>query len=169
MALFLGLGLAGIAVLALSLVLDGLLDGLFDGASAGALDGLLSLPVAAGFVAMFGFVGALVHGVTSLGTTAAVVAGLLAGTATGRLTWAFNRALMRDRSATTPTAEGLVGTTGTVVTEIRPDGFGEVLLRSGGQPVKVSARSTAAIERGKQVWVDGVLSPTAVTVRPTRP
>lgn len=45
MAWFLGLGITGVVLLALSLVFDGVLDGVLDGALDGAFDGWLSLPV----------------------------------------------------------------------------------------------------------------------------
>ncbi|MFE4646179.1 hypothetical protein ACFRFS_35145, partial [Streptomyces sp. NPDC056730] len=62
MTFFLGLGIAGIALLVLSLIFDGILEGLFDGVGVlnGLFDGLLSLPVLAGFVSMLGFGGAIV-------------------------------------------------------------------------------------------------------------
>ncbi|MFG3169385.1 hypothetical protein [Streptomyces sp. NPDC048200] len=52
MASFFGFGGAGIVLLVLSLVLDGVLEGLFDAVDLGDgfLDGLLSLPVIAGFL-----------------------------------------------------------------------------------------------------------------------
>ncbi|MFF1374743.1 hypothetical protein [Streptomyces sp. NPDC058308] len=168
MTVFLGLGIAGIVLLALSLALDGMLEGLFAGAGAldGLFDGLLSLPVVAGFVSMLGFGGALVLGTTGFGTGPATVVGVCAGTGAGWVTWKFTRALMRDQTARTPRGDDLVGTAGSVVTAIPADGYGEVLLRLAGQPVKFAARSTAAVARGTEIWVDATLSPTSVAVRP---
>lgn len=42
MTLFLGLGIAGVALLALSLVFDGILEGLFGGLLEGLFGGLVS-------------------------------------------------------------------------------------------------------------------------------
>ncbi|MER7398208.1 hypothetical protein ABT381_22180 [Streptomyces sp. NPDC000151] len=167
MAWFLGLGIAGIVVLALSLVLDGVLEGLFGGLGVldGLFDGLLSLPVIAGFVSMLGFGGALVLGTTGLGAGPAAAAGTLAGLAAGWLTWRACRALMRDQTVATPRGDDLVGTAGSVVTAIPADGYGEVLLRLAGQPVKLAARGDAPIERGAEIWVAAALSPTSVEVR----
>ncbi|RRR85357.1 hypothetical protein EHS43_08460, partial [Streptomyces sp. RP5T] len=77
MTLFLGLGIAGLVLLVLALVFDGVLEGLLDGVGAleGLFDGLLSLPVIAGFVSMLGFGGAIVLGTTGLGAGAAAVVG----------------------------------------------------------------------------------------------
>ncbi|WP_327714850.1 hypothetical protein OG381_04860 [Streptomyces sp. NBC_00490] len=59
MAWFLGLGITGVLLLALSLVFDGVLDSVLDGALDAAFDGWLSFPVVAALLAMTGFGGAL--------------------------------------------------------------------------------------------------------------
>ncbi|NGO11954.1 hypothetical protein G5C60_31210 [Streptomyces sp. HC44] len=168
MTLFLGLGIAGIVLLVLALVFDGVLEGLFDGAGVldGLFDGLLSLPVVAGFVSMFGFTGVLVLGTTGLGVGPATVVGVGTGAGAGWLTWRFSRALMRDEPAVTPRGDDLVGSSGSVVTAIPADGYGEVLLYLAGQPVKYAAKSAAPVARGAEIWVEETLSPTSVTVRP---
>ncbi|MDK0520648.1 hypothetical protein [Streptomyces sp. ML-6] len=166
MTLFLGLGIAGIALLVLSLIFDGILEGLFGGALGGFFDGLLSLPVIAGFLSMLGFGGAIVLGTTGLGTVAAIVAGGLAGIVAALLTWKFSRVLMRDQTDATPRGDDLVGTSGSVVTAIPADGYGEVLLRLGGQTVKFAAKSSTPVERGTEIWVEAALSTTSVVVRP---
>ncbi|MGQ4487170.1 hypothetical protein LRE75_24185 [Streptomyces sp. 372A] len=166
MTLFLGLGIAGIALLALSLIFDGILEGLFGGLLEGLFGGLVSLPVIAGFLSMLGFGGAIVLGTTGAGTLVATVAGVAAGLVAALLTWKFSRALMRDQTDATPRDEDVVGTSGSVVTAIPADGYGEVLLRLGGQLVKLSARSTVPVARGAEVWVEASLSSTSVSVRP---
>ncbi|MEU7278496.1 hypothetical protein AB0A69_06860 [Streptomyces sp. NPDC045431] len=165
MGLFLGLGIAGIVLLVASLVLDGVLEGFFDGALDGLFDGWLSLPVIAGFVSMLGFTGAIVLGSTGLGAGPATGAGALTGIGAGWLTWKLSRSLMRDPSANAPRGDDLIGTTGSVVTAIPADGYGEVLLRVAGQPVKFAAKSDAPVQRGAEVWVEEVLSPSSVRVR----
>ncbi|MFR0352263.1 hypothetical protein [Streptomyces sediminimaris] len=168
MAWFLGLGMTGAALLALALVLDGVLEGLFDGVGVldGLFDGWLSLPVIAGFVSMLGFSGAIVTGTTGLGAAGATAVGVPAGAVTGWLTWRFSRVLMNDRSGAAPRDDDLIGASASVVTAIPADGFGEVLVRRAGQPVKLAARSPVPIARGAEVWVEQALSHTAVAVRP---
>ncbi|MFI0539544.1 hypothetical protein ACH3VS_11735 [Streptomyces sp. WSLK1-3] len=168
MTLFLGLGIAGLVLLVLALVFDGVLEGLLDGVGAleGLFDGLLSLPVIAGFVSMLGFGGAIVLGTTGLGAGAAAVVGAGAGVGAAWLAWRLSRALMRDEPGTTPRGRDLVGSSGSVVTPIPADGYGEVLVHLAGQPVKYAARSAAAVARGTEVWVEETLSATAVAVRP---
>lgn len=168
MTLFLGLGIAGVALLALSLIFDGILEGLFDGVGVldGLFDGLLSLPVIAGFVSMLGFGGAIVLGTTGLSTLAATGAGVLAGLVAAGLTWKLSRALMRDQTDGTPRGEDLIGTSGAVVTPIPAGGYGEVLLSLGGHLVKMSAKSQEPVPRGAEIWVEAALSTTSVSVRP---
>ncbi|WSA75369.1 hypothetical protein OG930_07010 [Streptomyces sp. NBC_01799] len=161
MGWFLGLGIAGVLLLVLSLVFDGVLEGVFDG-----LDGFLSLPVIAGFVSMLGFAGAITLGTTGLGAGVATGVGAVAGVGTGWLTWKLSRALMRDGASDTPRGEDLVGSSGSVVTAVPVDGYGEVLLYLGGQPLKVAAKSSTPIARGTEIWVESVLTATSVVVRP---
>jgi membrane protein implicated in regulation of membrane protease activity len=165
MGWFLGLGIAGLVLLVLSLVFDGVLEGVFDGLS-GGLDGFMSLPVIAGFLSMLGFAGAITLGTTGLGAGAATAVGALAGSGAGWLTWRFSRSLMRDEDSITPRGEDLVGSSGTVVTGIPADGYGEVLVYLGGQPTKFAAKSSAPVARGTEVWVESVLTATSVAVRP---
>ncbi|MBD3554393.1 MULTISPECIES: hypothetical protein [Streptomyces] len=166
MTFFLGLGIAGIVLLALSLIFDGVLEGLFGGVLDGLFDGLLSLPVIAGFVSMLGFGGAVVLGTTGAGTVAATAVGVAAGLVAAWLTWKLSQALMRDQTHTTPRGSDLVGTSGSVVTAIPAEGYGEVMLRLGGQPVKYAAKSAVPVARGTEIWVEEALSTTSVAVRP---
>lgn len=92
MAWFLGLGITGVVLLALSLVFDGLLEGVFDGVLDGVLEGWLSLPVVAGFVAMTGFGGAIALGSGWTGPAGAAGIGAVAGVGAGWLTYRFGRA-----------------------------------------------------------------------------
>ncbi|GGJ34078.1 hypothetical protein [Streptomyces brasiliensis] len=172
MAWFLGLGIVGVALLALSLLLDGVLEGIFDGLDAldGVADGWLSLPVVAGFVSMLGFSAAIVMGTTGLGAVGATAIGAPAGVATGWFAHRLSRTLMRGESGQAPRGDDLIGLPASVVTAIPAGGYGEVLLQLAGQPVKFAARSQSPepVARGAEVWVDQALSHTAVSVRPVR-
>ncbi|MBW3359569.1 NfeD family protein [Streptomyces microflavus] len=166
MTFFLGLGIAGIVLLALSLIFGGVLEGMLDGVLDGLFDGLLSLPVIAGFVSMLGFGGAIMLGTTGAGTFVATVVGIAAGVVAAWLTWKFSQALMRDQTSATRRGGDLVGTSGTVVTAIPADGYGEVMLRLAGTPVKYAAKSPTPVVRGTEIWVEAELSTTSVAVRP---
>ncbi|WP_340377609.1 hypothetical protein U5640_22730 [Streptomyces sp. SS7] len=167
---FLGLGIAGVVLLALSLVFDGVLEGLFGGVGVldGLFDGLLSLPVIAGFVSMLGFSGAIAMGTTGVDAVGATVIGTPAGIATGWLAYRLSRLLLRDRSGAAPRDDDLIGAPGSVITAIPADGYGEVLVHLAGQPVKLSAKSPTPVARGAEVWVEATLSQTAVSVRPVQ-
>jgi hypothetical protein len=167
MGWFLGLGIAGVVLLVLSLVFDGVLEGLFGGVDAldGLFDGWLSLPVVAGFASMLGFSGAIVMGSTGLGAISATAVGVPAGVATGWLAYRLSRVLMNDRSGAAPRDDDLIGASGSVVTAIPADGYGEVLVHLAGQPVKLAAKSANPVARGAEVWVAETLSQTAVSVR----
>ncbi|MFD7712553.1 hypothetical protein ACFV6E_41465 [Streptomyces sp. NPDC059785] len=166
MAWLLGLGITGVVLLALSLVFDGVLEGVLDGALGGILDGWLSLPVVAGFLAMTGFGGVIAQAAAGTGPAASAGIGALGGVAAAWATYRFSRALMQDRTAAVPTRDDVVGLAGSVVTAIPADGYGEVLLRLAGQPVKLAARAAVPVARGTEVWVAESPSATSVVVRP---
>ncbi|MFB7940131.1 hypothetical protein ACFC39_23945, partial [Streptomyces sp. NPDC056049] len=84
----------------------------------------------------------------------------------GWVTWRFSRALLRDTTAPAPRGEDLTGSSGSVVTAVPADGYGEVLLYLAGQPVKYAAKASEPVPRGTEVWVESVLSATSVHVRP---
>ncbi|MEV5019920.1 hypothetical protein ACIGW1_22540 [Streptomyces sp. NPDC053780] len=166
MAWFLGIGITGVVLLALSLIFDGLLEGALDGALDGVLEGWLSLPVVAGFTATTGFGGAIALGTGWAGPAGAAAGGAVVGVGAAWLTYRFSRALMRDQTAVTPSTNDLLGTSGKVVTAIPAEGYGEVLLRLAGQPLKCAARSAVPVARGAEVWVEAVPTATSVVVRP---
>ena len=159
-------GGVGLVLLLASLLLGDLLDGVVEG-----LDELLpgadwlSGPTVGAFLAAFGFVGLVVESAQGA-VLPALGAGAAAGTGAGLAAAAGYRALTRVRTDATPTSRDLVGTEGQVVTAIADSGYGEVVVRLAGSPVKLSAQSDVPVERGSRVWVSEVLSATAVRVRP---
>ncbi len=128
----------------------------------------LSLPVITGFIGAFGFGGAiaaeLLPGHNPL---LASGVGLLAAVPTawgaGRL---MNAAINMSTDATL-TSGDLVGAMGVVISPVPADGFGEVRLTVGGQPMKFNARSAEPLALGTHVFVIEVPSPTSVLVEPT--
>lgn len=165
---FLVIGGIGVAVLAISLFVGDVLHfGHPD------LDGPFSVPAIAGFVGAFGFAGAVAadlvggSGATAAGIAAAVVVGLLAAVPTAWLAMRLARAASRMRTDATPTRGDLVGRLGVVVTAINPNGYGEVRVSLGGQPVKLNARADRPIALGARVFVVEALSDTSVVVEET--
>jgi membrane protein implicated in regulation of membrane protease activity len=128
----------------------------------------LSLPVITGFIGAFGFGGAIAAELLP-GHNALLASGvgLLAAFPTawgaGRL---MNAAINMSTDATL-TSGDLLGAMGVVISPVPADGFGEVRLTVGGQPMKFNARSAEPLALGTHVFVIEVPSPTSVLVEPT--
>jgi membrane protein implicated in regulation of membrane protease activity len=166
---FLAIGGIGLVLLIASLLLGDLFDGalgsVLDGVNLGALDaGWLSGAAVSGFLAAFGFVGALVAG--PAGTLPAVLAGLGAGVVVAGFAGWLTRALTRAGTDVTPNATTVIGCRGTVVSPVPSEGFGEVSVVVAGHLSKYHARCSEPLPMGRPVVVVGVLSPTAVRVEP---
>ena len=165
MTTFLVLGGAGIVLVVLSLLLGDVLDGVLH---LDALDNdLFSVSTLAAFVGSLGFGGAIGLALTdnlAIALVTGLVIGVLAALGALRLT----RALRRD-DATSFTADSLIGHTGTVITAIPSDGYGEVRLNVGGHVRKYAARCASPVDSGRAVWVSAVVSPTAIAVTPLEP
>lgn len=159
MTAFLVIGLVGIVLLLVSLVVGEVVDGLFD-----ALGGdLLSGASLAAFLGAFGFVGALV--VSGTGSTGgAIAAGLGGGVVVGGAAALLTRALRNGGDDSTVRTSSLVGRSGSVVSAIPADGYGDVSLVASGHITKLNARASAALPAGTAVVVTAVLSPTSVLV-----
>ena len=161
MTAFAIIGLAGGALLVLSLLVGDVLDGFLPGADFAG--GYLSTAALGGFAGAFGLAGWVSE--PALGAGPASLIGAGAGLA---LAWAavrLTRALIKDHPADRAmTSTDLVGMTGTVVTGIAEGTFGQVLLTARGHRLKVNARADHAIETGAEVWVTESLSETSVRV-----
>ncbi|MFY1653459.1 NfeD family protein [Solwaraspora sp. WMMB762] len=100
-------------------------------------------------------------------TVAAAAIGVAAALPAGWLTMRLSRAARNMPTDGTPTRDHLVGTLGVVITPIHPGGYGEIRVRLGGQPVKLSARADLPIPLGAQVFVVEAVSDTSVVVEQT--
>jgi membrane protein implicated in regulation of membrane protease activity len=161
---FLVIGAIGVVLLLLSLFAGELLP-LVDG------DGPLALPSIAGFVGAFGFGGAVAAAITG-GSGVAVLAALVAGVAVAIPaaigTMALARAAARMRTDATPTRADMVGRLGVVVTAIPKQGYGEVRISIGGQPMKLHARSDRPVALGARIFVIEAPTDTSVVVEETK-
>lgn len=165
---FLVIGGVGLAVLLLAL-LGAELVGL-----AGAnVDGPISLEAVAGFVSAFGFAGAITSELLPDDTpgrgVVAIGVGLFAAVPTAWLAVRLARAARAMPTDATPTRHHLVGSLGVVVTPIPSDGYGEVRVRVGGQPLKLNARADRPLALHTQVFVVEALTETSVIVEETPP
>ncbi len=161
--IFLIIGGAGVAVLALAL----LGTELFQFGHPGG-DGPISVEVVAGFAGAFGFGAAIVNELLGARTpgsiVAAVAGGAVAAVPTAWLAARLSRAARTMRTDPTPTRNDMVGAIGLVVTPVPVDGYGEVRVRVAGQPVKLNARADRPIPVGAQIFVVEALSETSVHV-----
>ena len=146
----------GFGLLLLGLIVDDFLE-FMDGDG-----GVLSAPVIGAFLGAFGmggFVATSASGNVFVGIAAAAVAGLALGWVALRL----SIALLGMHTDATPASGDYLGQFGRVVTPITRGG-GEILIRMGGSPVKLIARADTDIDRGTEIVVVEVLSPTSVRV-----
>lgn len=163
MTVFLVLGAVGLALLALSLLLGDLFGGALD-----ALAGdVFSSAVIGGFVSAFGFGAALSEGLDAP-LWLAVVVGVVVGAGFGWFASWLTRLVRGGGSDATVTTADAVGREAKVVTSIPEGGFGVVRVVVGGHSLQLNARAERAVEPGTEVYVTGVLSPTAVAVAPVR-
>ena len=157
------IGVAGLALLLVSLVVGDLFDGALD-----VLSGdVFSSAVIGAFVAATGFGAAAAQG--AVGTALAIPVGLVTGTAFAWLAWWLTR-LLRDGSGdATLTTDDTIGRDGRVISQIPAGGLGVVDILVGGHTVRLNARAEEPIGPGTAVHVTSVLSPTSVTVAPVWP
>jgi membrane protein implicated in regulation of membrane protease activity len=164
---FLFIGGLGVAILALSLFVGDVLH-----IGHPEADGPFSVPSISAFVGAFGLGGAVAATLTG-GGTFAVVAGLVTGVVVAvPAAWGtmlLARAADRMRTDATPTRRDLIGRMGVIVTPIPAQGYGEVRITIGGQPVKLNARSDQPVALGAQVFVIEAPSDTSVIVEETAP
>lgn len=158
-ATLLVVGGIGILLLLVSLVAGDVVDGLLDGVGPDLLSGL----AVAGFLAAFGFVGALVAG-TGASSGVTLLSGVVAGAAVGVGANQVSKRLMRGGDESTVTTRGLVGLSGTVVEPVPAEGFGMVNVVAAGHITRLNARADEPLPSGTAVVVTSVLSPTSVRV-----
>jgi membrane protein implicated in regulation of membrane protease activity len=129
------------------------------------------VPAIAAFVGAFGFGGAIAASLTGGSSAVAVVVALVAGIGiafpTAWATMLLARAANRMRTDATPTRSDLVGRLGVVVTPIPVQGYGEVRVVIGGQPVKLNARADKAVAIGARIFVVEAPTDTSVVVEET--
>jgi membrane protein implicated in regulation of membrane protease activity len=139
------------------------------------LDGLdLDLPVPVEAIAAalggFGFTAAVVSASVASQTpvplVAATATGAVVAVPAGWLALRLARAANRMATDATPTRNDLLGLIGTVVTPIPAQGYGEIRVTLGGQPVKLNAGADIAIPSGAEVFVITAPSETSVLVEP---
>lgn len=154
--LYIASAVIGFALLALGLLVDDLVDGIE------IAPDWASIPVLGAGLGAFGIAG-WSTGSLGAGAAAAAVVAVLAALlfAVGAFWFAVK---VRDGATdATPRASDTVGLTARVITPVA-GGRGEVLLRIGGQPRKLTAISKSDLELGEHVVVIESISDSAVRV-----
>ncbi|AIY15647.1 NfeD family protein [Pimelobacter simplex] len=159
MTVFLVLGIAGLVVLALSLVAGDLFDGAFQALEAD----WISTAAIGGFVSAFGFGGAASDG-AGLPLPVSLAIGTGAGVVVAWFAWWLTRLVKDGPSDGTVSITDSVGQVARVITDIPGDGYGVVRVVVGGHTLRFNASAHQPIAAGTEVNVTGVLSPTAVSV-----
>lgn len=167
MAAFAVLAVFGVVLLLVSLLAGDMLDGLLEGIDLDATGGLFSTAVIGAFLAAVGIGGLAGLSILDLPPAGATATGIGAGLLVGGATFALTRALVDMPTDPTPRTADLPGATGTVVTPIPANGYGEVTVVRGGYRLKLNARADRPIPRGTQIVVVEAASPTAVVVTAT--
>ncbi|HLV59651.1 MAG TPA: hypothetical protein VKY81_12425 [Natronosporangium sp.] len=158
---FLVIGGIGVLLLAASLL----------GADAFDVDGPVPVPAIAATLGAFGFAAAIADSAFQSRTPAPLL--LAAGTGAavavpaGWLAIRLVRAAHRMPTDATPRRDDLIGLLGVVISPIPKDGYGQVRVTLGGQPVKLHARADTPVPRGAQVFVISAPSDTSVVVERT--
>lgn len=153
--------IGGALLLVVGIFADGIFDGLLDVLSLGD-DGVV-VPAFGAFVSAFGIGGLVASSLTDR-RGAVLLAGAVTGVVVGFVAARLARAVAHMPSDATPSSSHLTGRTGKVVTPVRPEGAGEVIVTIGGQPMKLTARSHQDLPTGTTVVVVEVLSPSSVRV-----
>lgn len=159
MTLFLVLGIAGLVLIALSLVAGDVLDGALDALEAD----WISTAMIGGFVSAFGF-GAAAADAADAPLLVTLLVGAGAGVVVGWLAWWLTWLVKDGPSDGTVTMSDAVGQLARVVTDIPADGYGVVRVVVGGHSLQCNATANIPIVAGTDVNVTGVVSPTAVSV-----
>lgn len=164
MTLFLTIGIIGIVVVLAALLLGDIIEGLINVDAFGG--DLFSLAGIAAFVGAFGFGGYISMSFVENTWLAAIVGAIAGGLAFWGAT-SFTRWLKRSESSASFKSDRLIGSNAKVITDIPAGGYGEVRVYGSGGSRKRSARALTAIPSGTEVWVSGIVSPTAVEVTAT--
>jgi membrane-bound ClpP family serine protease len=155
---FLIIGGLGVLILAIGLLGLDFLD----------FDGPVSVEAVAAMLGAFGFAAAVASATldarTPLPLLAAGGVGLAVAVPAGWFALRLANAARRMSTDATPVRDDLIGLIGTVVTPVPVNGYGEVRVMLGGQPVKLNASAAAGIPTGAQVFVITAPSETSVFV-----
>jgi membrane protein implicated in regulation of membrane protease activity len=156
--MFAVVGLVGALLLVLFLVFDDALEGILPDVD------WISGPVCGAFLAAFGLFGWVAQEGFDAPAPVAIAAGVAGGIGLGWFAYRLSRALLHGPTDETPRTATLIGKEGRVVTAVSAGRLGEIVVRLGGQPVKLAATAAETLAVGTAVVVIAVESDTKVVV-----
>lgn len=149
--------LVGGGLLLVSVLVDDVLGGILDALHIGFdIGGVSLMPLALGFVSMFGVGGLFATRVLGLHGGQAGAVGAVAGAIGFSLVFALFSLFRRSEGDAPFTLEDLVGKPAAVAVSIPAGRLGSVYVRTGGQTHELSATSSIDIPAGATVTVTGV-------------
>lgn len=164
MTTFLIIGAVGLVILLVSVIFGEAIEGIFDLDFLGG--DLFSTASIAAFLGAFGFSGVISLSLLEV-TWVAILVGAIAGALALWGAASLTRWLKRGENLAVVRSDSLVGASARVITAIPEGSYGEVLIKLGGRTLKRSAKSDVAVPSGTEVWISGIVSPTAVQVTPS--
>lgn len=156
--MFVAIGAVGALLLLVTLVFDDVIDDVIPGVD------FLTGPVIGAFLVAFGGFGWYLEEGPGLPLLPSLLIAVAAGAVFGGLAFRFSDMLANQPTDATPTTESLVGRSGRVVTPVRANGIGEVLVDLGGAPTKYSATADRDLPNGTAIVVIAIESPTKLRV-----
>lgn len=169
MAIFALIGCIGLILLVAALIFGEIFDGLLDIDAIAWLDSdIFSTAGIAGLLGGFGFAGMIGLAFTSsvfFSTIFALVIGCLLAISASK----FIARIKSQVTDPTPSIHQIYGYEGIVITDIPEGGYGQIRVLIAGHRTMLNAQSNSAIEAGRTIWVDEVISPTCVRVTPYPP
>ncbi len=156
--MFAVVGVIGALLLVAFLLLDDVLEGILPDVD------WISGPAVAAFLAAIGLFGWVAEEGFDAPTPVAATVGVAGGIGMGWFAYKLSKALMHSPTDETPRTASLIGREGRIVTAVSAGRVGEVIVRLGGQPVKLSAAASEVLAVGTEVVVIAVESDTRVVV-----
>ena len=156
---YLTIALIWLAILILSVLLDGLFDFLDFG------DGILSVTTFSAFITIFGFVGVICTNLTLTAGITLLIA-TLSGLTVAIITTLTMRMMKKMTTPDTLNSTTVIGRTGTVTLPLNPpNNLGEISVPYQGESQYYTAIADTPIPLGTEVTVTQVLSPTNVKIQ----
>lgn len=151
-------GFTGLALLLISILLDGVFE-MFDFGG----DGILSVTTISAFIAVFGFAGLIANSNGASPGLSSFV-GAIAGVAGAALSIYLTRLVKKIEGGSSVEESTFEGLTGVVTIPIKENGLGEITISTGGERHYISARCKSDVAKGEKVIIKNMINSTSAFV-----